>query len=341
MNRSFFFQPSKSSKSSTGGRTVRGPAKKLKEGVKYNIVAIKPNGKPSEPKNIPNKFVRQCGVLVKDQLPISIQEWKEPAKPRPDLTFVDQRAKYQLWESLMEHFTLPDAFTDEDVQKVKDAALRKMVIAFNTHKKTIRAKYVDGGNKTPEFKGILEKQRDHWPAFMKFKESELSKERSRINKANAAKKEHFHRLGPGGYAVARPKWDKSEQQMVDAAVTPVTLSWPPRVRNWFYAHGGALDPKTSQVSKKASLKGAEDKLLVAIEEARMRVFTPNRENDELTRALGNPEHPGRTRGKGVVPWYEGFEDWNADYRSHARKKMEEEKKRKLEEEHRKQNALKA
>ena len=67
------------------------------------------------------------------------------------------------------------------------------------------------------------------------------------------------------------------------------------------------------------------------------VFTPNRENDELMRALGNPEHPGRTRGKGVIPWYEGFSEWNDDYRTRARKKMEEEKKRKLEEEQRKQD----
>ena len=68
------------------------------------------------------------------------------------------------------------------------------------------------------------------------------------------------------------------------------------------------------------------------------MFTPNRENDELTRALGNPEHPGRTRGKGVIPWYEGFSEWNEDYRTRARRKMEEEKKRKLEEEQRKQDA---
>ena len=99
-----------------------------------------------------------------------------------------------------------------------------------------------------------------------------------------------------------------------------------------------MDPKTGQVSKKACLKGAEDKLLDAIEDARKGVFTPNREKDELTRALGNPEHPVRTRGKGVVIWYEGFSDWNADYRSRARRKMEEEKKRKLEEEQRKHEA---
>jgi hypothetical protein len=91
--------------------------------------------------------------------------------------------------------------------------------------------------------------------------------------------------------------------------------------------------------ERASLKKAQDDLLVAIEEARTGVFTPNRENDELTRALKNPEHPGRTRGKGVVPWFEGFADWNADYRSCARKKQQEEQKSKLEEEQRKEEAL--
>ena len=156
----------------------------MKEGIKYNIEAIKPNGEPLAPKKIADKFIRQCGVLVKDQLPISLQEWRKPANPRPDVTFVDENQKNLLWDTLMEHFTLPDHFTDADVEKVKDA-LRKMVVAFNNHKKTIWNKYVAGGNKTLEFTGTLEKQRDHWPAFVKFKESELSKERSRKNKANA------------------------------------------------------------------------------------------------------------------------------------------------------------
>ena len=65
------------------------------------------------------------------------------------------------------------------------------------------------------------------------------------------------------------------------------------------------------------------------------MFQANRENDELMHALGNPEHPGRTRGKGTIPWYEGFSDWNTDYRTCARKKIAEEKKRKMEEEQRK------
>ena len=149
-----FFQPSRSSKSS-GNRTKRGPNKRLKERVKYNIEAIRPSGEPFAPKKVADKFVRQCGVLVKDQLPISIQKWKRPAKPSPDLTFVDDRAKKLLWEALISHFTLPDHFTAEDVEKVKNAALRKMAVAFNNHKKTVWAAYVKGGKKTPEFT-------EHW-----------------------------------------------------------------------------------------------------------------------------------------------------------------------------------
>ena len=148
-------------------------------------------------------------------------------------------------------------------------------------------------------------------------------------------KKWHHTLGPGGYQVGRPKWDLAKEQMIVAGVTPSTLNWPERCRTWFYAHGRKLDHQTWLVLEKASLKGVDVALLVAIEEAQTGAFTPNRENEELTRALGNPVHLGRTRGKAVVPWYEGFADWNTDYRSRARKKKQEEQKRKLEEEQRK------
>ena len=41
-----------------------------------------------------------------------------------------------------------------------------------------------------------------------------------------------------------------------------------------------------------------DKALKAVSEGS---FKPDREKDELTYALGTPEHSGRVRGMGVVP----------------------------------------
>ena len=262
-------------------------------GIKYNIDEIKPNGEPLAPKKNADKFTRQCGVIVRDQIPISVQEWNKP-KGDQEVSFVDERAKDLLWETLMSHFTLPEHLTDAEREKVKKSALQKMATQFRNHKKRLWAWYVEAGKQTPEFTGALEKAKDHWDEFVEFKESEAAKERSRINKINAEKKQFHHILGPGGYKTGRPKWDESEEKMIAAGVTPATLGWPDRCRTWFYAHGGKLDPKTGEIMVQASLKEVSVALIGAIEAARTGAFQPERENDELTRALGNPEHQGRT-----------------------------------------------
>ena len=50
------------------------------------------------------------------------------------------------------------------------------------------------------------------------------------------------------------------------------------------------------------IERATQRLARAREEADSGVFKPNREKDELTYALENPEYGGRTRGYGAVPW---------------------------------------
>jgi hypothetical protein len=62
-------------------------------------------------------------------------------------------------------------------------------------------------------------------------------------------------------------------------------------------------------------------LAEAIQEAKEGTFEPHRENDELTRALQNPEHPGRACGISVVPWKVA---WAGDstYKTHRKRKAE-------------------
>ena len=65
------------------------------------------------------------------------------------------------------------------------------------------------------------------------------------------------------------------------------------------------------------------KLEKAIKAAQEGMFIPDRERDELTEALGNPEHPGRTQGApGSVPWVHGFPG-SGGYRSTERKRKVE------------------
>src|SRR3954465_5198508 len=64
----------------------------------------------------------------------------------------------------------------------------------------------------------------------------------------------------------------------------------------------------------------------SIDAAQQGTFVPDRENDELTMALGNPEHPGRTRGTpGSIPWKAGFPDAGG-YKCHERRKKGEQTK---------------
>ena len=66
-------------------------------------------------------------------------------------------------------------------------------------------------------------------------------------------------------------------------------------------------------------------LVTATDEAQQGTFQPQRENDELTRALKNHEHPGRARDIGVVPWKVAWAG-DSSYNTHRKSKAEQEEK---------------
>ena len=111
--------------------------------------------------------------------------------------------------------------------------------------------------------------------------------------------------------------------MIDKGIQPATINWPERSRNWYYAHGGTLDLETGECIYGPTIRQAAQRLQDAIQAAAQGTFQPDREKDELSYALQNSEPPGRTRGKGVVPWNFGFNDYIDSYRSRQRRKNEE------------------
>nr|AAX96443.1 transposon protein, putative, CACTA, En/Spm sub-class [Oryza sativa Japonica Group]ABA92562.1 transposon protein, putative, CACTA, En/Spm sub-class [Oryza sativa Japonica Group] len=140
--------------------------------------------------------------------------------------------------------------------------------------------------KTPNF-DTFPKLRDHWDEFVAYKTGEQGQAMMERNKENAAKKKYHHHLGSGGYSVAMPKWEQMEASLIERGIEPATANWPERSKFWYYAHGGTLNPA----------------------------------NGSLT-----PEHPGRTLGKGVIPWKIGFKEHIHTYRSRMRSKRDTEAK---------------
>ena len=198
---------------------------------KFEIIEIAPEREPIEPIRTKNTFSAQCGVLVRDKIPISIQQWYKPKEEDPEVSYVNDMQKGDLWTELKANFTLPP---EEDPEKpvkeqlIKSRALKKMANLFRRWRKELN-QFVKN-KKTPEFIRKYEKTKDHWPTFVAHKTSEKSKKMSATNKQNAAKKKLHHRTGSGGYLKARPKWSKQENGLLEKGIEPETMSWPDRCR---------------------------------------------------------------------------------------------------------------
>ena len=194
------------------------------------IEVVSSQGKPLLPETNANKFVHQCGVVVRDNVAISVQEWHKPKKLE-GVSYVDDRSKDDLWNKLIAHFTLP-VFEDDEAKTiamrkaVKHFALKKMAEQFNKYKNRLYRAYVKD-KKAPDFTGTLERQRAHWDSFLEYKNSELARQRSEKNKENAKKKKYHHKMGTGGYRTAEPKWDQTEAAMREKGIIPATDSMAP------------------------------------------------------------------------------------------------------------------
>jgi hypothetical protein len=224
----------------------------LEEHERYKIKEIGEDGEPIAPATHAKKFVSQCRVVVRDNIPITIREWKK--RKTEAVSFVEKRFKYMLWKKLMVNFTLASPEVDPNEEdpyeedpdlnnierKDKKWTLSNMTTQFNNRKKRLDKDYVQK-EKTPVFVGAFDKIKDHWDAFVEYKTSEEAKKRSVINKKNAAKKKYGHTMGQGGYKAGKPKWKKMKDGLIAKGINPEILKWNDRARDWFYGHGGTLD----------------------------------------------------------------------------------------------------
>src|SRR6266508_2033959 len=153
-------------------------------------------------------------------------------------------------------------------------------------------------------------------------------------------------MGSSGYAEKIPICQKEIQDAINAGKEIPFSNLDKISKNWML--GRRLT--SSSCAKLSFNKPETQEVVQKIAQIQAQVtegsFVPNREHDILTKALGNPEHPGRTRGKGSkVPWKKGFPQDAHRYKSRrnaeqrrweeykaAFEQMYDEKKRKEQEE---------
>nr|CAH65918.1 OSIGBa0102O13.9 [Oryza sativa] len=270
----------------------RGAAKKI-EG-RHIITEVDEDGRPSAPAEAAKNFVRHSGWVVRDNVPVSKVYWRRTRARGDNDSFVSESEKEMLWTTMLETFTLPVG--TENI--VKQWTLKKMAEQFQSFKGDLYKKYILKGL-TPNF-DVFPKLRGHWDEFVAYKTGQQGQAMMVKNKENAAKKKYHHHLVSGGYSVAMPKWEEMEARMIERGIEPATAKWPDRSKFWYYAHGGTLNPVDGSLVFGDQIREAASRLTDAVEASSQGTFRPDREKDELSLALQTPEHPGRTRGKGVA-----------------------------------------
>ena len=194
------------------------------------------------------KLINHIGAIVRENIPISYRYWKgseaarqhenEDESENVDETenedehqddpsvmqhVVPDTEKNMIWEEVEAPFSFPK---DTRLKDVRTWAMQKGAVAFQSYKKRLNKDYIRKGH-TPDFtkKGNT-KLRDHWDAFVQYKQSEDAAKLIATNTANARKRKEFHHLGPRGYKMAMPKWDRMEQELMARGIVPATQDWP-------------------------------------------------------------------------------------------------------------------
>jgi hypothetical protein len=126
----------------------------------YTFEVILPTGEPKLPKKAADVFKKQCRVLVRDHVPISIREWQK-RKGADDSEYVTKRYKESLWNDLMSHFNRPECEDKASAAKlrakVKQWTLKKMAELFQVWKKKLWKNYLKT-KEVPVFEGYLAKR---------------------------------------------------------------------------------------------------------------------------------------------------------------------------------------
>jgi hypothetical protein len=133
-------------------------------------------------------------------------------------------------------------------------------------------------------------------------------------KALHAKNKFRHKLEPGGYKVAMPKWAKKEQELHDAGISDPLEGCTMHTRNRIWGHS-RIDDSGRLITSKSEVTSVVEKAKTLTAKWKTSEFKSQRERDQLNVALKNEEHHGRTQAiSSIASWNAGFLDESHQYK---------------------------
>ncbi|KAH1266055.1 hypothetical protein GmHk_01G001638 [Glycine max] len=249
-------------------------------GVERSVVHVDPaTGKADGPHK--KKLRTYLGIVARDKVDITYENWKEVPTAQKDL----------IWEDIQAEFDIPEAFDNRTKRKPwgRDGGSLNQYSRGNRPLHPIRTV-----SRTLSVTNTAS-ARKSGPNFARLAETLLGSYDVRM-KAQAIQKQNTapHILSRGGYDYLEHKLlaEKTKKKIVDGVIDP-----PSPVRRhvkWKMAR----TKKTGETMTEAAKEIAE-KIDSFEEQATQGSFVPHGRQDVLAAAIGRPEHPGRVRGIGA------------------------------------------
>jgi hypothetical protein len=135
-----------------------------------------------------------------------------------------------LWGFLKEHYIFPSK-----QEKIgKNAMIKTVSDALWRFRHALNKYYAQRGLLPLKWFGYI--TQNEWDTFVQQHTTPQTIALSNKMKELNVKNKFRHKLGPGGYKAAMPKWPKKEQKLRDAGIPDPLEGCIMRTRNWMQGH---------------------------------------------------------------------------------------------------------
>ena len=181
--------------------------------LKEEVTEVDSNGNPTAPERIVKGYSLQLGCIVRSTVSINTENLRHPDRGN---------LRNLLFTKLHERYNFPAEFENTSLKgnKVNNAALTKMSKALSTWKSNVKRMIEKGES----YQKIKEKNpsitEDDYNDFKINCSSTASSQSSEWGKQMRELNIGEHTLGPGGYRVAEPIWDKEDAERAEQGLPP-------------------------------------------------------------------------------------------------------------------------
>ena len=218
--------------------------------LKEEVTEVDSNGNPTAPERIVKGYSLQLGCILRSTVSINTENLRHPDRGN---------LRNLLFTKLHERYKFPAEFENTSLKgnKVNSAALTKMSTALSTWRSAVK-RMIDKGD---SYEKIKEKNpsitEDDYNDFKINCSSTASSQSSEWGKQMRELNIGEHTLGPGGYRVAEPIWDKEEADRAEQGLPPLFDKYGDKQTRNFVRARYKKDPKTKELTTDPKTRALE------------------------------------------------------------------------------------